>query len=153
MRGLRSLRFILAGWFTRSRSTMEREIDDELRSHLEHRTDALMRSGLTREEAARRARLEFGAVEACKDRLRDERGWRVGDELRNDARYAWRMLRRNPAFAFVAIATLAIGIGTNAAIFTIVNGVLLRPLPYPDPDRLVMLYESSSDYAQGYGTV
>ncbi len=153
MRWLRSLRFIFAGWFTRSRSTMEREIDDELLSHLEHRTDALMRSGLMREEAAHRARVEFGAVEACKDRLRDERGWRLGDELRQDARYAWRMLRRHRAFAFVAIATLAIGIGANAAIFTIVDGVLLRPLPYPDPDRVVMLYESSSDYAQGYGTV
>jgi predicted permease len=137
---LRSLRIALAGLFRRSR--MERDMADELRFHLEQRTETLMRTGASRDEAARRARVEFGAIEAYKDRCRDERGWRIGDELRGDARYAWRMLRKNPGFAFVAIATLAIGIGVNAAIFSIINGVLLRPLPYPEADRLTLIFES-----------
>src|SRR5581483_10890176 len=99
---------------------MEREIDDELRFHLDHRTEALMRDGTTRDEATRRARLEFGAVEAYKDRLRDARGWRAGDELRADLRYAARMLLKHRAVSLIVIATLAIAIGANTAVFTII---------------------------------
>jgi predicted permease len=140
MRVLRPLRLALAGLFRRSRE--ERDMAEELQAHLEHRIDALMRTGLTRADADRQARLEFGSIEAYKDRCREERGWRAGDELRNDARYAWRMLRKNAAFSFVAIATLAIGIGVNASIFSIVNGVLLRPLAYPEPDRILRIFEA-----------
>ncbi len=138
---LRALRLRLAGWFTRSRSKMEREIDDELRFHLERRTEALIRGGATPADAERRARVEFGAVEAYKDRLRDARGWRAGDELRADFRYAARMLSKHRAVSLIVIATLAIAIGANTAVFTVINGVLLRPLPYPDATRLVTIYE------------
>jgi predicted permease len=124
------------------RSTLERDMDDELRAHLEIRAADLTRSGVPAAEAARRARLEFGAVESYKESCREARGLRPFDDLRGDLRYASRVLRNHPAFALTAVATLALGFGVNTAIFSAVKAVLLNQLPYSDPSRLVKLGES-----------
>src|SRR5689334_20138131 len=131
---------VLAGILRRARG--ERDMADEFAFHLEARTADLIRHGVSPDEAERRARLEFGAIEAYKDRCRDERHWRIGDELRADWRYAVRMLLRSPGVSVIIIATLAIAIGANTAVFSVIDGVLLRPLLYPDAKRLVMLWET-----------
>ncbi|HUE95851.1 MAG TPA: ABC transporter permease, partial [Longimicrobiaceae bacterium] len=119
------------------RSTFESDMDEEFRLHIELHTADLIRSGLKAREAARRARLEFGAMESYKEQGRESRGLGQFHELQRDARYAVRALRRSPGFASVAIFTLALGIGGMTAIFTVVRGVVVAPLPYPDASRLV----------------
>jgi putative ABC transport system permease protein len=136
------LRSLLNALFRRSR--YESELDEELRFHLETRAEQLERSGLGRAEAERRARLELGAVESAKDRCREARGLRWPDEIRQDLRFAFRGFRRNPAFTAVAVLTLALGVGVNAAVFTVVQSVLIRPLPYSEPERVVMVYTVGS---------
>ncbi len=136
------LRSLLRALFRRSR--LEGELDDELRFHLASRADDLEREGLTRGEAERRARIEFGSLPAHAEAYLAARGLRVFDELRQDALYALRTFRRSRGFTLVAVATLALGIGANSLLFTIVDCVLLRRLPYPDSDRLVMIYSKGS---------
>ena len=123
---------------SRQRSSFELEMDEELRFHLEQRTDDLVRTGLTREAAARCARLEFGNPEAYQDRCRDAKRLTLLDDLVQDLRYAVRSFRRAPVVALGIVGTLTLAIGATTALFSIVNGVLLRPLPYPDPDRLLI---------------
>jgi len=135
VRLFRSLRSLVAVAFGRAR--FERAMSRELRFHIDARTDDLMRAGVPRAEAGRRARAEFGGTEGLKDELRAARGQRLLDELRQDTRYALRGLRRSRGPAIVAV--LALGIGVNLAVFSVVHTSLLRPLPHPQPDRLVSI--------------
>ena len=124
------------------RRSMESRLDDEMRFHLDMLTEQHVRAGVSPAEARRRALTAFGGMERFKDDARDEYRSRLLDELGQDIRYAVRLIRRNPGFGAAAALTFALGIGASTAIFSVVHGVLLRPLPYNDPERLVVLWES-----------
>ena len=112
------------------RRTLSREMSAELRQHVELEVEDRVRSGMTVAEARRTTLRDFGAEGRWLEEGRTARGWRPVDELAQDARYAWRALRRTPSFAIMAIATLAIAIGATTLVFSVVDGVLLRPFGY-----------------------
>ncbi len=133
----------LRSWM--GRETMEREMDEEMRFHIEQQTEKNLRAGMAPEEARRAALVSFGGVERFKEASRDESRPRRLEDLLQDVRFGLRTLGRNPGFTFVAVLTLALGIGANTAIFSVVNGVLLRPIPLKDANRLMVVWETDRD--------
>jgi len=118
---------------------LENELDAELLDFLETAIEHRMRSGMSREAATRAARLELGSAEAVKDQVRDVSWESLAESVWRDICYARRSFTKNPGFTTVAVLTMALGIGANTAIFSVVHAVLLKPLPYQDADRLVRL--------------
>jgi putative ABC transport system permease protein len=128
-------------WWGRllGRRKLEMQLDAELRDHVERQVADLVRAGVSEGEARRRARASFGGLDQAKEYCRDARGTRWLEDMVQDLAYGLRVLRRSPTFKVVAVLSLALGIGANTAIFTLVNGLLLRSLPVREPERLVML--------------
>jgi predicted permease len=131
------------------RRQVELELDEELSFHIEQRMQQEIAHGRTPEDARRIALRAMDGLTQRQEECRDARGVNYIEEVKQDLRYTWRTLRRTPVFCVVAVATLALGIGVNTAIFTAVDSTLLRPLPYADAGRLVMLWEDRSAFGLG----
>src|SRR5687768_9857156 len=127
------------------RSQMEREMDEEMQFHLEARAADLMARGVPPAEAERRAREEFGDMVRWKEAGRESRGLRLVDEVRADLRYAARTLRRSPGFTVAAVVSLALGIGANTAIFSLLDVLVFKPLPVREPRTLVQIMTAGED--------
>jgi len=135
------------GWLARAIAPFgggrtDSEIDEELRSHIELHVVDNIRAGMTPDDAHREAWMALGGLERTKDEYRDQRGFPVIDSLIRDVRHAIRLLLKSPGFSLTAIAILGLGIGANAAIFSVVNAVVLRPLPFPDPSRIMRVWHT-----------
>jgi predicted permease len=147
MRKLRAFVMRLRGLFAARRA--DEEFDAELQSHVVLDIDEGLRTGLSRQEARRQALIRLGGAEQTRQARRERSRLPILDELSHDLAYSLRILAKNPGFALVTIFTLALGIGANTALFSIVNSVLLNPLPFPHPGELVAVHESKANFAQG----
>ncbi|HEU5336642.1 MAG TPA: ABC transporter permease, partial [Terriglobales bacterium] len=143
MRKLRAWGFRIFGMFGRQRR--ERELAEELESHLQFHIDDNVRAGMTAEEARRQALIKLGGLEQAKELYRERRGLPWVESVVQDVRYGARTLAGRPAFTLAAVVVLALGIGPTAALFALVRAVLLNPLPFRQPSRLIRLYEDSGD--------
>src|SRR6266699_63201 len=123
------------------RKRLDRELAEELQAHLDEKVEELIAEGMSREEAMRSARLEFGNVGVIEENCREVWAWPSVEDLFFDIRYGLRALLRSPVFTVVALLTIAIGIAANAAVFSVVNSVLLKPLNYSNPEELVALHQ------------
>lgn len=135
-----------------NRSQQESDLDDEVRFHIETRAEDLMRGGLLREEALRHARLEFGALEKAKVDCRESHRVNWAEDFLQDLLFATRMLRKSPGFTLVAVLTLALGIGANTAIFSLIDTVMLRFLPVQRPEELVQIGIATPKFGDGQRT-
>ena len=140
-------------WWSRlfGRSRMEEQLEKELRFHLEEHENAVIARGDSPAEARREARLALGGPEQVKEKCRDARGTRWAEELLQDTSYALRSFRQKPGFVAITVLILALGIGATTVMFAVINGVLLRPLAFPEPSRLVILHGSIKDMGEFWG--
>jgi len=131
---------------------LEDQLDKELRFYLDQHTADLIMRGFSPQEARRRAWLALGGPEQVKESCRDARGTRWVEDLRLDGKYALRTLRQKPGFAAAALLTFSLGIGSTTVMFTILDGVLLKPLPFPEPEKLLSVHLRNEKLGEFWGT-
>lgn len=134
------------------RGAVEQELDDELRFHIERQADELERRGLARDEALRQARVAFGGLEPMKEATRDAHGTGLLESVLQDLRYAFRVLRREPGFTIAVVLILGLGIGANVSTFSVMNALMLRPLPVPHAEQLVIIGDPDSVGSNWHGS-
>jgi hypothetical protein len=148
---LNDLLFRLRSLFRRE--SLEASMNEELRFHFEQQVAKLKQSGITEEEARRRARLDFGGEDKIREDCREARGVGPLESLLQDLHYGARLLRKNPSFTAIAVLTLALGMGATTAIFSVIDAVLLRALPYGDPGSLVIVWENNTRLSNPHNVV